>query len=157
MSKYRGPRLRIVRRLGDLPAFTTKIPKRYNPPGQHGEKRQKPTQFSYRLAEKQKLRFYYGISENATVRYITLARRSNGPTAEVLIQLLEKRLDNLVYRRGFAQTIPAARQLVNHGHILVNNKRVTVPSFSCSVGQVVTIKDRKATQRLVTNSLSYKN
>lgn len=156
MPKYRGPRLRIIRRLGALPAFSQKIPKSYNPPGQHSEKRMKPTQFSYRLAEKQKLRFYYGISEKKSVRYMIAARRASGPTGEVLIEALEKRLDNLVYRVGFAPTLPAARQLVNHGHILVNAKCVTIPSFSCSQGHVLTVQHQKTTQRLIANNISIK-
>jgi small subunit ribosomal protein S4 len=143
MSNYRGPRLRIVRRLGRLPAFSKKIPKRYNAPGQHSEKRRTPTQFAYRLAEKQKLRFYYGISEKSTVRYMTKARKSKGATGETIVQLLEIRLDNIVYRIGLAPTLPAARQLVNHGHILVNKKCVTIPSFSCSQGQTITAQNLK--------------
>jgi len=141
MSKYRGPRLRVARRLGELSAFTRKDPKNYTCPGQHGENRRKPTQFSYRLTEKQKLRFYYGILEKQINRYVLTARKTKGSTGKILLQLLEIRLDNIVYRLGWAPTLPAARQIVNHGHIFVNQKSVTFPSFACSPGQVITIKE----------------
>ena len=140
MSKYRGPRLRVVRRLGEMSAFTRKIPKNYNRPGQHGENRGKPTQFSFRLTEKQKLRFYYGILEKQINRYVIDARKAKGSTGKLLLQLLEIRLDNIIYRIGWAPTLPAARQLVNHGHILVNQNQVTFPSFSCSPGQSILFK-----------------
>jgi ATP synthase F1 epsilon subunit len=123
MSKYHGARLRVIRRLGRLPALTKKIPKRNTRPGQHGASRKKLTQFSYRLIEKQKLRFYYGISEKQLVRYIKTVQIAKGPTGQILLQKLERRLDNIIYRLGWAPTLPAARQLVTHGHILVNQKK----------------------------------
>jgi len=153
MSKYRGPRLRIVRRLGELSACTRKIPKRSTRPGQHGENRRKLTQFAYRLAEKQKLRFYYGISERQLVRYVKSARKAQGSTGQILLQQLEIRLDNIVHRLGWAPTLPAARQLVSHGHILVNKKCVTISSFSCSPNQVITIPDEIPIRRLVEKNL----
>lgn len=135
MSKYTGPRLRIIRRLGEITSLTRKVPKRRTRPGQHGIRRIKMTQYAYRLAEKQKLRFYYGVSEKQLITYIEKARKSNRPTGNKLLQQLEMRLDNIVYRLGWAPTLPAARQLVNHGHILVDNHRVTIPSFSCLPNQ----------------------
>jgi small subunit ribosomal protein S4 len=149
MSKYRGPRLRIIRRLGELPAFTRKAPKRFVNPGQHGANRSKPTQFAYRLVEKQKLRFYYGISEKQAVHYVKAAQREKGPTGQILIRSLEIRLDNIVYRLGWAPTLPSARQIVNHGHILVDQKRVTIPSFSCSQNQVIAVKNDSSVRSLV--------
>ena len=156
MSKYRGPRLRVIRRLGALSAFSQKIPKCYNFPGQHSEKHMKPTQFSYRLAEKQKLRFYYGIFEKKSVRCMIAARKASGSTGEVLIKVLEKRLDNLVYRIGLAPTVPAARQLVNHGYIFVNTKCVTIPSFSCFQSHILIVQYQKIIRRLITNNIFIK-
>ena len=149
MSKYRGPRLRIVRRLGELSSLTRKSPKRYVNPGQHGSNRTKPTQFAYRLVEKQKLRFYYGISEKQAIRYVKTAQKEKRSTGKILIQSIEIRLDNIIHRLGWAATLPAARQIVNHGHILVDRKRVTIPSFVCSQSQVITIQDHKGIRRLV--------
>jgi len=147
MSKYRGPRLRVVRRLGELPAFTKKTPTRNTRPGQHGASRRKPTQFAYRLREKQKLRFYYGVSEKKLTRYVKIARRTKGDTETILLNQLEIRLDNILFRLGWAPTLPAARQLVNHGNIKVEKRLVTIPSFSCSPGQIITLRDGKTTLR----------
>jgi small subunit ribosomal protein S4 len=142
MSRYRGPRLRVIRRLGRLSALTQKIPKRNTRPGQHGANRRKPTQFSYRLIEKQKLRFYYGISEKQLVRYVKIVQKAKGPTGRILLQKLEQRLDNIVYRLGWAPTLPAARQLVAHGHISVNQKSVTIPRYNCSPHEVIRIRNK---------------
>jgi small subunit ribosomal protein S4 len=142
MSKYRGPRLRIVRRLGEIPSLTQKSPNRYIIPGHYTHNRKKPTQFAYRLAEKQKIRFYYGILEKQIIGFIKSARRSTDPTGQVLIHSLEIRLDNIIYRAGFAPTLASARQLVNHGHVLVDQIRVTIPSFSCSPGQTITFQEK---------------
>lgn len=132
MSRYRGPRLRIVRRLGNLPGFTKKSSKKLLTPGQHGSSPSKKlSQFSIRLREKQKLRFHYGITERQLINYIRKAKKKKGSMGKLLLTLLEMRLDNIVFRLGFAPTIVAARQLVSHGHILVNNKLVNIPSFSC--------------------------
>ncbi|HEY9887522.1 MAG TPA: 30S ribosomal protein S4, partial [Candidatus Obscuribacterales bacterium] len=113
MSRYRGPRLRIVRRLGELPGLSRKSPRKAYPPGQHGQARKKKTEYAIRLEEKQKLRFNYGVSEKQLVRYVKKARRAGGSTGLVILQMLEMRLDNTAFRLGFAPTIPAARQLVN--------------------------------------------
>lgn len=149
MSKHHGPRLRVIRRLGELPALTQKIPKRQTRPGQHGSNRKKPTQFSYRLTEKQKLRFHYGISEKQLVHYVKIARKMKGSTGQILLQKLERRLDNIVYRLGWAPTLPAARQLVTHGHISVNQKSVTIPSYICSRHEIIKVRSTDKSFNLV--------
>lgn len=154
MAKYRGPRLRIVRRLGELPALTRKTSRRDSRPGQHGAARIKPSAFSIRLAEKQKLRYYYGVTESQLVRYVRQARRAKGSTGEILLQQLERRLDNIVYRLGFAPTLPAARQLVSHGHILVNGKQVTIASYPCRPREVITVRSKELSRTLVRQNLS---
>ena len=128
MSRYRGPRLRIVRRLGDLPGLTRKSARRAYPPGQHGQARKKRSEYAIRLEEKQKLRFNYGLTESQLLRYVRKARRVTGSTGQVLLQILEMRLDNTVFRLGMAPTIPSARQLVNHGHVTINGRVVNIPS-----------------------------
>lgn len=146
MARYRGPRLRIIRRLGELPGFTQKICTRDFPPGQHGPKKRvtanqksKESQYAVRLKEKQKLRFNYGISERQLLSYIREARRRKGSTGEILLQLLEMRLDNIVFRLGFAPTIAAARQLISHGHIIVNKHRINIPSFICKTNDEISV------------------
>ncbi|CBN54200.1 MULTISPECIES: 30S ribosomal protein S4 [Kamptonema] len=155
MSRYRGPRLRIVRRLGDLPGLTRKSPRRAYPPGQHGQNRKKRSEYAVRLEEKQKLRFNYGISERQLLRYVRKARRVTGSTGQVLLQMLEMRLDNTVFRMGMAPTIPAARQLVNHGHVTVNDRTVDIASFQCKPGDVVAVKNTERSRLLVEANLKY--
>jgi small subunit ribosomal protein S4 len=155
MSRYRGPRLRIVRRLGDLPGLTRKSPRRAYAPGQHGQNRKKSSEYAVRLEEKQKLRLNYGVTEKQMLRYVRKARRASGSTGLVLLQLLEMRLDNTVFRMGMAPTIPAARQLVNHGHITVNGKPVDIASYQCRPGEVITIREKAGTKQLVENNLQY--
>jgi small subunit ribosomal protein S4 len=155
MSRYRGPRLRIVRRLGDLPGLTRKDPRKKNPPGQHGQNRKKRSEYAIRLEEKQKLRFNYGVSEKQLIRYVRKARRATGSTGQVLLQLLEMRLDNTVFRLGMAGTIPGARQLVNHGHITVNGRVVDIASYSCRAGDVISVRDRSQSRRLVETNMEY--
>lgn len=146
MARYRGPRLRIVRRLGELPGLTQKHCTRSFPPGQHGPKKklsgnQKPkeSQYATQLKEKQKLRFNYGISERQLIRYVRESRRRKGSTGEILLQLLEMRLDNIIFRLGFAPTIAGARQLITHGHFLVNNRKTNIPSYLCKVSDVISV------------------
>ncbi len=155
MSRYRGPRLRIVRRLGDLPGLTRKSPRRAYPPGQHGQDRKKRSEYAVRLEEKQKLRFNYGVNERQLLRYVRKARRASGSTGQVLLQLLEMRLDNTVFRLGMAPTIPGARQLVNHGHVTVNGRVVDIASYQCRPGDVVSVKDRETSRKLVEQNLQY--
>jgi small subunit ribosomal protein S4 len=144
MSRYRGPKLRVLRALGtELPGLSRMKPERRPyPPGQHGQARRKISEFGLRLLEKQKLRMNYGLSEKQLLNLVVEARSKAGNTAEHLVELLERRLDNVVFRAGFARTIPGARQLVSHGHVAVDGKRVDIPSFRVEQGQVVTIQER---------------
>lgn len=155
MSRYRGPRLRIVRRLGELPGLTRKSARRAYPPGQHGQNRKKRSEYAIRLEEKQKLRLNYGLTEKQMLRYVRKARRVSGSTGQVLLQLLEMRLDNTVFRMGMAPTIPAARQLVNHGHVTVNGKPVNIASYQCRPGEEVAVRNREASKKLVEANLQY--
>lgn len=155
MSRYRGPRLRIVRRLGDLPGLTRKTARRAYPPGMHGQARKKKSEYCIRLEEKQKLRFNYGITEKQLLRYVRKARRATGSTGQSLLQMLEMRLDNTVFRMGMAGTIPAARQLVNHGHVTVNGKVVDIASYQCRPGEIIGVKDREPSKRLVQQNLEF--
>ncbi|MCU0523622.1 MAG: 30S ribosomal protein S4 [Elainella sp. Prado103] len=153
MSRYRGPRLRVTRRLGELPGLTRKSAKRQYPPGQHGQARKKRSEYAIRLEEKQKLRFNYGVSERQMLRYVRKARRAAGSTGQVLLQLLEMRLDNTVFRLGMAPTIPGARQLVNHGHVTVNGRVVDIPSYQCKAGDVIGVRDTDRSRKLVESNL----
>ncbi|MDJ0799345.1 MAG: 30S ribosomal protein S4 [Calothrix sp. MO_167.B12] len=155
MSRYRGPRLRITRRLGELPGLTRKSARRAYPPGQHGQNRKKRSEYAIRLEEKQKLRFNYGLSESQLLRYVRKARRVTGSTGQVLLQLLEMRLDNTVFRLGMAPTIPAARQLVNHGHVTVNGKVVNIASYQCRPGEVIGVRNKDNSRQLVETNLQY--
>ena len=153
MSRYRGPRLRITRRLGDLPGLTRKAAKRSHPPGQHGQARRKRSEYAIRLEEKQKLRFNYGLSEKQLMNYIRQAKKIKGATGNILLQLLEMRLDNVIFRLGMAPTIAAARQIVGHKHITVNKSCVSIPSYQCQPGDVVSIKDSTNSKQLITKNL----
>jgi small subunit ribosomal protein S4 len=144
-----------VRRLGELPGLTRKSARRAYPPGQHGQARKKRSEYAIRLEEKQKLRLNYGVTEKQLVRYIKKARRTTGSTGQALLQLLEMRLDNTVFRLGMAGTIPAARQLVNHGHILVNGGIVDIPSYQCRPGDVITVRNSDRSRRLVETNMEY--
>ncbi len=156
MSRYRGPRLRIVRRLGgELPGLTRKTPRRAYPPGQHGQARRKRSEYAVRLEEKQKLRFNYGVTERQLLRYVRKARRASGSTGLVLLQLLEMRLDNTVFRLGMAPTIPAARQLVNHGHVTVNGRVVDIASYQCRAGEEIGVRDTDRSRKLVESNLQF--
>ena len=151
MSRYRGPKIRIVRRLGELPGLTAKTTTRETLPGQHKKVRGKQnniSSYSIRLQEKQKLRYNYGLTEKQLFSYVKEARRLKGSTGSVLIQLLEMRLDNIVYRLGIGNTIPASRQIVNHGHIYVNGKKVTIPIFQCSPNDVIEVRNRVTSKEL---------
>ncbi|MGH1396741.1 MAG: 30S ribosomal protein S4 [Trichormus sp.] len=155
MSRYRGPRLRIVRRLGELPGLTRKSARRAYPPGQHGQNRKKRSEYAVRLEEKQKLRCNYGLTEKQLLRYVRKARRVTGSTGQVLLQLLEMRLDNTVFRLGMAPTIPAARQLVSHGHVTVNGRVVNIASYQTRPGEVIAVRDRAQSRKLVETNLQY--
>jgi small subunit ribosomal protein S4 len=139
----RTPRLKIVRRLGTpLPGLTRKAADRKPaPPGQHGATagRRRRSAFARALEEKQKLRFNHGVTEAQLRRYLDRARRMDGVTGDNLRIVLERRLDNVVFRLGLARTNPAARQLVSHGHVLVNGARVDRPGFEVTVGDLVSL------------------
>ena len=155
MSRYRGPRLRICRKLGELPGLTRKTSKKQFSSGEHGQKPKKISEFAIRLEEKQKLRFNYGLSERQLLKYIKLAKKAQGSTGLVLLQMLEMRLDNTVFRLGLAPTIPAARQLVNHGHIFINNHKSTICSYQCKPGDLIYIKNNKHSRELVERYLAF--
>tara|TARA_Y100001970_G_C14259267_1_gene878364 strand:- start:14129 stop:14737 length:609 start_codon:yes stop_codon:yes gene_type:complete len=155
MSRYRGPRLRVTRRLGDLPGLTRKAAKRSNPPGQHGQARRKRSEYAIRLEEKQKLRFNYGVSERQLVRYVKKARALDGSAGTNLLKLLENRLDNTCFRLGLGPTIPGSRQLVNHGHITVNGKILDIAGYQCKVGDVIGIRENKASKKIVEGNLEF--
>ncbi|MEO1375919.1 MAG: 30S ribosomal protein S4 [Cyanobacteria bacterium J06635_10] len=155
MSRYRGPRLRITRRLGELPGLSRKSARRAYPPGQHGQNRKKRSEYAIRLEEKQKLKFNYGLTEKQLVRYIRKARRVTGSTGQVLLQFLEMRLDNTVFRLGMAPTIPAARQLVNHGHVTINGREVNIASYQCRPGEVIGVRNKDNSRQLVETNLQY--
>jgi len=141
MSRYRGPRLKIIRRLKTLPGLTSKRPKNRKDSMNRSSSR-KISQYRIRLEEKQKLRFHYGLTERQLLKYVRVSRRAKGSTGQVLLQLLEMRLDNILFRLGMAPTIPGARQLVNHGHIRVNDHMVDIPSYPCKPQDVITIRDQ---------------
>lgn len=134
-----------MRALGlDLPGLSRKsMERRPYPPGEHGPRmRRRPSEFKRQLHEKQKLRFNYGVGERQFKRLVKEAQRSKLPTGDKIVELLERRLDNVVFRAGFAATIPQARQLVNHGHFKVNGRRVDVASFRVSPGDKITPRDK---------------
>jgi small subunit ribosomal protein S4 len=156
MSRYRGPKLRISRRLGVLPGLTTKKSNKTNRPGKEGNATgdsKKLSEYGVRLEEKQKLKFNYGLTENQLFRYVKEARRRKGVTGLILLQLLEMRLDTLCFALGFAKSIAQARQLVNHGHITVNKKTVTIPSFQCRLNDVISVKEKSISKNLIQNNI----
>lgn len=157
MSRYTGPRVRTMRALGvQLPGLSTKsFERRPYPPGQHGQGRKKISEYSLRLKEKQKLCKNYGLTDRQMRRLMVQARISSGPTGSRLLELLERRLDNVVFRAGFARTIPGARQLVNHGHILVDGKRVDRASYAVRPAQTVGLRPRSNNLSCVVGALEH--
>nr|ASF62368.1 ribosomal protein S4 [Magnolia alba]QJU01439.1 ribosomal protein S4 [Magnolia globosa]QJU01697.1 ribosomal protein S4 [Magnolia montana] len=150
MSRYRGPRFKKIRRLGALPGLTSKRPR----PGsdlRNQSRSGKRSQYRIRLEEKQKLRFHYGLTERQLLRYVRIAGKAKGSTGQVLLQLLEMRLDNILFRLGMASTIPGARQLVNHRHILVNGRIVNIPSYRCKPRDIITTRDEQRSRTLIQN------
>jgi small subunit ribosomal protein S4 len=156
MARYTGPKTKISRRFG-VPIFgPAKALERKNyPPGMHGPKgsRRKQSDYAIALAEKQKLRYQYGLLERQFRRYFQTALTRRGVTGETLLQLLETRLDNIVYRLGFANSRNAARQMVSHGHVSVNGRKVNVSSYTVRPGDEITIKDKPGSRRLATRNL----
>lgn len=158
MSRYLGPRVKKLRALGvDLPGLTRKTTERRPyPPGQHGPtlRRRKVSAFKIRLQEKQKLRLYYGLTERQFGNLVELANSRTGNTGEQLLALLESRLDNVVFRAGFGRTIPAARQLVRHGHVLVNGRKVDIPSARVRAGDRISLRESSKDLDIVATALA---
>nr|ASN79076.1 ribosomal protein S4 [Pterospora andromedea] len=152
MSRYLGPRFKKIRRLGALPGLTNKRPRTRNTLRNQPRFRKK-SKYRIRLQEKQKLRFHYGLTERQLLKYVCIAGKAKGPTGQVLLQLLEMRLDNILFRLGMASTIPGARQLVNHRHVLVNGRIVNIPSYRCKPRDIITARDEKKYGALIQNSL----
>lgn len=153
MSRYRGPRFKKIRRLGTLPGLTSKRP-RSGSDLKNQLRSGKRSQYRIRLEEKQKLRFHYGLTERQLLKYVHIAGKAKGSTGRVLLQLLEMRLDNILFRLGIASTIPGARQLVNHRHILVNGGIVDIPSYRCKPRDIITTKDKQRSKALIKNYIS---
>nr|YP_010929881.1 ribosomal protein S4 [Veronicastrum rhombifolium]WKK49095.1 ribosomal protein S4 [Veronicastrum rhombifolium] len=153
MSRYRGPRFKKIRRLGALPGLTNKRPKAVSDL-RNQSRSGKKSQYRIRLEEKQKLRFHYGLTERQLLKYVRIAGKAKGSTGQVLLQLLEMRLDNILFRLGMASTIPAARQLVNHRHILVNGRIVDIPSYRCKPRDIIAAKDEQKSRTLIQNFLN---
>ena len=143
MARYLGPKVKLSRRVGvpieDIPKHTAR--RQLNAPGMHGYRNRRPKDYGIRLTEKQKLRYHYSILEKQFRRYIVEASRRKGNTGDVLLQLLESRLDNVLRRSGFVRTIWAARQTVVHGHVLVNGKKADKPGIAVKAGDVITFKE----------------
>jgi len=155
MARYTGPRVRISRRFG-VPIFgSSKYLERKNyAPGMHGPKaRRKKTDYALGLDEKQKLRYYYGLQERQFHGVYQRALKQRGVTGETMLQILETRLDNVVYHFGFGNTRAAARQMVTHGHVLVNGKKVNVPSYSLRVNDVVEVKNTNVSRQMATKGM----
>jgi small subunit ribosomal protein S4 len=155
MARYTGPRVRISRRFG-IPIFgpTKYLERRNYGPGVHGPKsRRKHTDYGLGLIEKQKLRYYYGLMEKQFRGVYEKALRRRGVTGEQMLQILETRLDNVVFHLGFANTRAAARQMVSHGHIMVNGRKVGIPSFALKVNNVVEVKNNNVSRQLATKGL----
>ncbi len=143
MSRYTGPSNKLFRNYGvkDLSNRKLTSSMRPNPSGQHGAMRKKPSDYALQLKEKQKIRLTYLVSEKQFAKYYENATRKTGVTGTIMLQTLESRLDNVLFRAGFAITRKQARQIVNHAHVLVNGKKVDVPSYILKAGDVVTVKE----------------
>jgi small subunit ribosomal protein S4 len=155
MARYTGPRVRISRRFG-IPMFgpTKYLERRNYGPGVHGPKsRRKTTDYGLGLIEKQKLRYFYGLMEKQFRGVYEKALKRRGVTGEQMLQILETRLDNVVYHLGFATTRASARQMVSHGHVRVNGRKVNVPSFALKVNNVIDVKDTTVSRQLATKNL----
>lgn len=156
MSRYRGPKLKIIRRLGPLPGLTKKNLKKKNPQGKSGNSfnlKKNITEYGLRLKEKQKLKYNYGLTEHQLFQYAKKARQRTGITSLILLQLLEMRLDSICFALGFANSISQARQLINHGHITVNYRAVNIPSFQCGIKNIISVKKKNVSKSLIENNL----
>lgn len=156
MARYTGPKTRIARKFGEAIFGPDKVLAKKNyPPGQHGaNKRRKTSEYGIQLKEKQKAKYTYGVLEKQFRNLFEKASRTKGIKGEVLLQLLEARLDNVVYRLGIAPTRAAARQLVSHKHIVVDGKVVNIPSYSIKPGQIIGVREKSKSLEIITNALS---
>jgi small subunit ribosomal protein S4 len=156
MARYIGPKTRIARKFKE-PIYgpDSSYEKKNYPPGQHGQnkRRKKQSEYGVQLQEKQKAKYTYGILEKQFRNIFEKATRKKGITGEILLQLIESRLDNVVYRLGIAPTRDGARQLVSHGHITVNGKVLNIPSYECNKGDVVAVRERSKSLEVIQNSL----
>jgi len=145
MGRYTGPKVRLSRRVGvpiaDIPKHTNHR-RELSLPGMHGFRGRRNTEYGVRLAEKQKLRYHYAMQEKQFRRFLDHAKKSKGNTANTMMQLLERRLDNVLRRLGVARTIWAARQIVAHGHVIVDGQKTDIASYLVDPGQVITFKER---------------
>jgi len=157
MARYIGPKSKIARKFGD-PIFGSDkvLEKKAYPPGMHGtnKRRRKQSEYGIQLKEKQKAKYTYGILERQFANLFEKAQRSKGVTGEVLLQLLESRLDNVVFRLGIAPTRTGARQLVSHRHITVNGKVVNIPSYTLRAGDIIGVREKSKSLEAITESLS---
>lgn len=146
MARYKGPSNKLFRNFGVVDLSNRKLTSsmRQNASGQHGAARKKLSDYALHLKEKQKIRMTYIVSEKQFAKYYHEAARKKGVTGTILLQILESRLDNIIYKSGFAITRKQARQIVNHGHVLVNGKRVDIPSFLVKAGDVITINKKSS-------------
>ncbi len=156
MARYTGPKSRIARKFGEPIFGPDKVLSKKNyPPGQHGNgRKKKSSEYGIQLREKQKAKYTYGVLEKQFRIMFDKALRSRGITGEVLLQILESRLDNIVYRLGIAPTRAAARQLVSHRHILVDGKSVNIPSYSVKPGQLISVREKSKSLEVVADALS---
>lgn len=156
MARYTGPKTKIARKFGEpIYGADKNYEKRNYPPGQHGaaKRRKKISEYGVQLQEKQKAKYTYGILEKQFRNIFLKASKKKGITGEILLQLIESRLDNLVYRFGIAPTRAAARQLVSHRHITVNGKVVNIPSYMAKVGDIIAVRERSKSLEVITNSV----
>ena len=156
MARYTGPKTKIARKFGEpIYGADKNYEKRNYPPGQHGaaKRRKKVSEYGVQLMEKQKAKYTYGILERQFRNLFEKANRKKGITGEILLQLIESRLDNLVYRFGIAPTRAAARQLVSHRHITVNGKVVNIPSYLVKVGDIIAVREKSKSLEVITNSV----
>ncbi len=156
MARYTGPKSKIARKFGDPIFGPDKVLSKKNyPPGQHGNsRRRKTSEYGIQLREKQRAKYTYGVLEKQFRLTFEKASRSRGITGEVLLQLLESRLDNIVYRLGIAPTRAAARQLVTHRHITIDGKVVNIPSYSVKAGQIIGVREKSKSLEVIANALA---
>ena len=156
MARYTGPKTKIARKFGEAIFGEDKVLQKKNyPPGQHGQnRRRKISEYGTQLREKQKVKYMYGVLERQFRNLFDKAARTKGITGEVLLQLLESRLDNVVYRLGIAPTRPAARQIVLHKHITVNGKVVNIPSYQVKPGDVVAVREKSKSLEVIADALA---